>query len=197
MYEVIGAIRSRTRRVLWMLEEIGADYTRNAAAPHSDEARAINPTGKIPALIVDGTVLTDSTAIVQFLADRHGQFTFETGTIERAQQDGFTQLVLDEFDSVLWMAGRHTNYLPEDERIPEVRATCAKELARNMASLAPHLEEQEFLMGDVMTVPDLILAHCLDWAKSAGFEITEPVLRDYAKRLRSRDAYRRTLAMKD
>ena len=197
MYEVIGAIRSRTRRVLWMLEEIGATYTRNAASARSDEVRAINPTGKIPALIVEGTVLTDSTAIVQFLADRHAKFTFETGTLERAQQDGFTQRILDEFDSILWMAGRHDHYLPEDERIPEVRNTVAKELARNMAALAPDLDGEDFLMGGVMTVPDLILAHCLDWAKSAGFEISEPILQDYAKRLRSRDAYRRTLAMRD
>lgn len=195
MYEVIGAIRSRTRRVLWMLEEIGASYTRNAAPARSDAARAINPTGKIPALIADGTTLTDSTAIIQFLADRHGQFTFETGTIERAQQDGFTQLILDEFDSVLWMAGRHEHYLPEEERIPGVRDTCAKELARNMAALAPHLTGNAFLMGDKITVPDLILAHCLDWARSAGFEISEPALEEYRKRLRARDAYRRTLAM--
>lgn len=197
MYEVIGAIRSRTRRVLWMLEEIGASYTRNPASARSDTARAVNPTGKIPALIIDGVALTDSTAIVQFLADRHGQLTFETGTVDRAQQDGFTQLVLDEFDSVLWMAGRHEHYLPEEERIAGVRDTCAKELARNMAALAPRLEGREFLMGNVITVPDLILTHCLDWARSAGFEISEPVLEDYRKRLRNRDAYRRTLAMKE
>ena len=44
-YKVIGAVRSRTMRVLWMLEEIGAPYEHVAAAPRSDEVTRFNPTG--------------------------------------------------------------------------------------------------------------------------------------------------------
>jgi glutathione S-transferase len=50
-YKVIGAVRSRTMRVLWMLEEIGVPYEHVAAAPRSDEVTRFNPAGKVPVLI--------------------------------------------------------------------------------------------------------------------------------------------------
>jgi len=48
MYEVIGSSASRTFRVLWMLEELGIAYTHVPAMPQSPEARAANPSGKVP-----------------------------------------------------------------------------------------------------------------------------------------------------
>ncbi|HAV60481.1 MAG TPA: glutathione S-transferase, partial [Planktomarina temperata] len=42
----------------------------------SAEAKAHNPSGKVPALVVDGEVLPDSVAIMSFLSDRHNALTF-------------------------------------------------------------------------------------------------------------------------
>ncbi|MEM6342081.1 MAG: glutathione S-transferase N-terminal domain-containing protein, partial [Pseudomonadota bacterium] len=60
MYKVIGAVRTRAFRVMWMLEELCQDYEVVPAAPASDEARQFNPLGKIPALVDGDAVLTDS-----------------------------------------------------------------------------------------------------------------------------------------
>ncbi len=60
----------------------------------------------------------DSVAICQFLADRHGHLTFKAGTIERAHQDSFTQFAVDDIESALWTAAKHTFVLPEEYRVP-------------------------------------------------------------------------------
>ena len=94
MYTVIGNIGSRTARVLWMLEELGQPYDHIAAAPQSEGVVSVNPAGKVPVLIDDGTPVTDSTAIIQYLADKHGALTHPAGTLDRARQDSLTQLLL-------------------------------------------------------------------------------------------------------
>ena len=112
MYKVLGTANTRAFRVMWMLEELDQPYDHVPAAPQSDGVVAFNPSGKVPVLIEDGTPITDSTAIIQYLADRHGALTHKAGTIERARQDSLTQFLLDEFDAVLWTAARHTFVLP-------------------------------------------------------------------------------------
>ena len=84
MYKIIGSVQSRTSRVLWMLEELGVEYEHSPAAPRSQEVTEHNPAGKIPILIEAGVALTDSTAIIQYLADKHGAMTYPAGTLERA-----------------------------------------------------------------------------------------------------------------
>ena len=85
MYTVIGTTKSRALRVLWMLEELEQPYDHIPAGPRSDEARRHSPSGKVPALLVDGEAITDSVAIMTFLADRHAALTFPAGTVERAR----------------------------------------------------------------------------------------------------------------
>ncbi len=116
MYKVIGHPQSRTMRVLWLLEELGLAYEVVPSKPHQETIYAVNPSGKIPALIVDGETIYDSTAICTYLADKHSGLSFPTGTLERARQDSFTNFALDEMDSILWMSAKHTFVLPEDRR---------------------------------------------------------------------------------
>ncbi|MEM1373998.1 MAG: glutathione S-transferase [Pseudomonadota bacterium] len=193
MYNVYGSARSRTFRVLWMLEELGVDYTHHDVGPRSPEIYALNPLGKVPALTDGDAVLTDSTAIVTYLADKHGTLTYPAGTLERARQDAHTQFILDEIDSLLWLVARHAFGLPEALRVPEVRASAREEFHISAERLASRIEGP-FLMGDQMTVPDIIAVHCLGWAITAKFPMDRQDLKDYAKPLRSRDAYKRAQA---
>jgi len=194
MYTVIGNLKSRAARVLWMLEELGVAYTHDPAAPRSSGVTAVNPSGKVPVLIVDGVPITDSTAIIQFLADRHGQFTYPAGSIDRARQDSLTQFLLDEFDAALWMAARHSFILPEELRQSAIKDSLKWEFARSQTTLAARMGVGPFLMGDQMTVPDILLAHCLIWARGAKFPVVEPALDAYLERMQSRPAFARAMA---
>jgi glutathione S-transferase len=194
MYIVVGSIRSRTARVLWMLEELGVAYEHRAAPPRSPEVVALNPAGKVPVLIEDGVPILDSTAIIQYLADRHGALTHPAGTLDRARQDGLTQFLLDEFDAALWMAARHSFILPEELRQSAIKDSLKWEFERSQRTLVARLGSGPFVMGQMMTVPDIILGHCLDWATAARFPVVEPALSDYQARMQARPAYRRAMA---
>ncbi len=191
MYTLVGSPMTRAFRVLWMLEELGLEYDLTPGYPHSDEVKAINPTGKVPALIEDGTVITDSVAIIQYLADKHGGLTFAAGTLERAKQDSLLHCINDEIDSALWTAARNTLFLPEDKRVPEIKETLKWEFARSIKSLEKRLGDGPYLMGEEFTVPDIVLTHCCGWARSAKFDLGDGPIRDYVRRVISRDAYLR------
>lgn len=193
MYALIGTPRSRTMRVAWALEELELAYEWRPAGPRSEEARAANPSGKIPSLVVEGRVLTDSVAIVQFLADRHGGLTHPAGSIERGLQDGFTLFAVDEMDWPLWTAARHGFVLPEGERLPEAKALARADFARGMELLALRLGDGPWLTGETFTVPDLILGHCAGWAERAKFDLPGGPVGDYLARARARPALARAL----
>lgn len=195
MYTVYGSLDTRTFRVLWMLEELGVPYEHIKSAPRSDETRAVNPAGKVPVLIADGATLTDSVAIMTFLADRHGQFTHPCGSIDRARQDGFTHFINDELDATLWTAARHSFVLPKDKRVPEVKDSLKWEFARSVDELVRRMGDGPFLMGAEMTLPDILAAHCGNWAFAAKFPLTNETFNTFVKRMRSRDAYQRVRAL--
>lgn len=194
MYTVIGTAKSRAARVLWMLEELGLPFEHVAASPRSEGVVEFNPAGKIPVLIEDGTPITDSTAIIQYLADKHGRFTHPAGTLDRARQDSLTQFLLDEFDSALWMAARHSFILPEELRQSAIKDSLKWEFERSQKTLMHRMGEGPFLMGEMMTVPDIILTHCGNWALTARFPIVEHKLSTYLDRMRERPAFKRAMA---
>ncbi|WIY26978.1 glutathione S-transferase family protein [Parasedimentitalea psychrophila] len=193
MYKLYGSVKSRAFRVLWMLEEIGEPYQLIEAAPHHPDVLALNTSGKIPVLVDGDAVITDSTAIITYLADKHGKLTHAAGTIKRAHQDSLTQMVLDEFDSVLWTAARHSFILPEDRRVPQVKDSLKWEFERNLERLGKSFDGP-FLQGDSFTIADITATHCLNWALVAGFPVSDTTMRAYAKEMREREAFKRALA---
>jgi glutathione S-transferase len=195
MYSVIGTAKSRAFRVLWMLEELGEPYNHIPANPRSEGVVEFNPAGKVPVLVDDGTPITDSTAILTYLADRHGQLTHPAGTLDRARQDSLTQFLLDEFDAALWLAARHSFILPEEMRLSAIKNTLRWEFEKSQRTLVNRMGEGPFLMGDKMTVPDIILTHCLSWALGARFPIVEHELTTYLDRMRQRPAHQRASAL--
>lgn len=191
---LVGHPRSRAMRVMWMLEELAEPYDYNPALPQSTAAKAANPAGKIPVLFVGDQPLTDSVAIVQFLADSHSRFTHPAGTLARARQDGFTQFCVDEVEGALWTAGKHSFVLPEALRVPQIKATCRAEFARAMETLAARLGDRPFVAGDAFTVPDLLLGHCAGWAEAAKFDLPDGPVGAYFARLRARPALAAAMA---
>lgn len=193
MYTVIGTPMTRTFRVLWTLEELGQSYELNPARPQSEEVLALNASGKVPVFQDTGETLTDSTAIITYLADKHGQLTAPAGTIARARQDGMTQLFLDELDALLWTAARHSFALPQEMRVPNVKPSLKWEFARNLTRIETRLQGP-FVMGENFTIADILLTHCLNWAHSAKFPIESNALIDYAKAMRAREGFQRAAA---
>ena len=189
MYKVIGNTNTRTLRVLWAMKEIGLKYEHVQVNAQSADAKKFNISGKVPTLVANGVNIADSTAIVTYLADKYNQLTFPAGTIERAQQDSFTQFILDELDSILWTAARHSFVLPKEMRVSELKDTLRWEFARSLKILESRMGSGPNVMGEEFTIPDIILTHVGGWARVAKFDIPDGKLRDYFRRQIKRPAY--------
>jgi len=189
MYKVIGNTNTRTLRVLWAMKEIGLKYEHVQVNAQSVDAKKFNISGKVPTLDANGVNIADSTAIVTYLADKYNQLTFPAGTIERAQQDSFTQFILDELDSILWTAARHSFVLPKEMRVSELKDTLRWEFARSLKILESRMGSGPNVMGEEFTIPDIILTHIGGWARVAKFDIPDGKLRDYFRQQIKRPAY--------
>ncbi|WP_299783944.1 glutathione S-transferase family protein [uncultured Marivita sp.] len=194
MYKLVGNRATRAFRPLWMLEELAVPYDHIPAAPRSDEVRAFSPSGKVPVLVDGSDVIPDSTAILTYLADKHGAFTHPAGSVNRAKQDAWTFRILDEVDAILWTAARHSFILPEAERVPAVKDSLKTEFSRNLDRIADEMTS-DYLVGDDPTVPDFVMAHCLGWARNAKFPDAPEALVAYLRRLRDRPAFQRAAAL--
>ncbi len=194
MYKLIGQPATRAFRVMWMLEELGLKYDIDPVAPRSDEARAYNPSAKVPMLQVGDDVIIDSVAICQFLADRHGKLTFPAGSIERAKQESWIQFAVDDVESTLWYSAKHSFILPEELRSDTARQACKYDFDRAMAAFEARLGDKTYVMGDTFTVPDILLGHLFGWAITAKWDVPSGTVTDYFARVRSRPAFERAMA---
>ena len=193
MYTVLGSTRNRTLRVIWTLEELGVPYDQITGAPGSEDVKAYNKTGKVPALVFDGEVFTDSVAIIYFLSDAHNLLTFPVGSLDRLRMDGHINFLLEEFDSLLWVAAKNSFINPPDRRAEAIKPVLKWEFERSLERLEQRLVGN-FLMGERFTIADILAAHCLSWATTAKFPEGNEIIKKYEIRCRARQAYKRALA---
>lgn len=173
MYTVVGTTPSRTFRVFWALEEMGLPYKRQPDHAQSDPVRALNPLGQIPILIDGDTVLTDSLAILNYLADRHGQLTHPPGTPDRARMEARINFLLTELEAPIWLMARHGFVLPKEMRHPGLRPMCQSDFAFGEAKFAKLLGDAAFFAGDTLTLADIIAAQTFSWARAAKIPLQE------------------------
>src|SRR5947207_86555 len=78
MLKVHHLNNSRSQRILWLLEELGAPYEivhyrRMSPIPLAPpELKAVHPLGKSPVIEDGGNTIAESGAIVEYILDRHG-----------------------------------------------------------------------------------------------------------------------------
>ena len=191
MYTVIGLPRTRAFRVMWMLEELGEPYDLNPIPPRDKALEAINPSLKVPILKDGEDYVIDSTAILQYLADKHKKLTYPAGTIARAHQDSFTMFAADDVESGIWQAAKHTFALPAEYRVDDAKRAARFDFDRAMKAFSVRLGANAYVMGETFTVPDILLGHCLAWAEKTGWPLPQGNVADYAARVRARPAYQK------
>jgi glutathione S-transferase len=186
---------SRATRVQWALEEVGLPYRVVATSPRDPEYLKVNPMGKVPAMTVDGRVLTESAACCLWVADQRREVGLAPahGTWEQAQVERWSFFVLTELEQACWLKAKHKFALPEHLRVAEVVEAAKWEFARSAAVLQGALAGGHHLVGDRFTVADLLAVHTLMWGKHAGFDVPGALL-EYAGVHMGREAFARTVA---
>ena len=183
---------TRSIRVRWMLQELGVDFEAIpvdlvAGAHRRPEFLAINPAGKVPVLVDGDLVLTESVAIVLYLAEKYpGKGLIPTDPRQRAQVNRWLLFAVTELEQPLWRIARHTSLYPEDRRLP-ADVLLASEDFRAMADvLEKHMQQRQFVVGERVTVADFVLAYTLDWANEVKLLDGFPQLLAYMKRMYAR-----------
>lgn len=200
--KLYGYRNGRTLRALWALEEIGARYEYIEVDVMRGQGREpwfleLNPGGKVPVLDDDGTIITESAAICMHLADKHPESGLlpPAGTPERSHCYKWISYILTELDAPLWTIAKHRFGLPRERRVPAVIETAGWEFRTALKILADAIEGKAFLVGQSLTVPDILAGHILLWAKSARLAFDGAALEIYLEGLLARDAAIRARAI--
>jgi glutathione S-transferase len=206
MVTVYSAPNTRAIRVIWVLEEIGvkAEIKSMPYPPrkHAPDYFAVNPTGMVP-LLIDGEVrLSESMAICDYLATKHGSpLVVPPNDPERPQ---FLQW-LWYGESTLMTPLSRLNIVRQVERQferkggPEVDAIIAgarDHVAERLKMLEQRLEGRDFLVAGRLTLADISVSYPLHLVGMLGVDnLLGPRSVAYRERLRARPAHQRAIAV--
>jgi glutathione S-transferase len=196
---------SRSLRVLWLLEELGLPYEmrewkRDNAFRAPAEATKIHPLGRFPMVEVDGRVLVESGAILEYFGEREHKLVPQSEE-ERLRHRFFmhyaegsamppllVQLILDKMKSAK---------LPFLIK-PIVKGVAARvekgysmpEMERHFGFIDAELSKRPYFAGDTFTLADIQMAYPIEAgiARGAG---TRPNIEAWRARVTQREAYQR------
>ena len=176
---IYGGVRSRASIVQWYLEELDVAYEfvrldMEAGEHRQPEFLAINPMGKVPAIVDGNFQLWESGAILLYLAEKYGQ----SASLE--QRSIMAQWVL--FANATLGPGLF------------VEASREREMPKLLTPLNQMFEHQPFLVGD-FTVADVAVGSILAYVPILlKVDLSDyPTVVDYMKRLSERPAFQKTI----
>jgi glutathione S-transferase len=181
MLKLYGGARSRASIVQWYLEELGIPYEfilldLQAGEHRQPEYLAINPIGKVPAIVDGEFQLWESGAILFYLAQKYGNMP---SSLE--EQAKINQWIL--FGNATLGPGIF------------VEASREREMPKLMTPLNQILAKQPFLLGDEFSVVDVAVGSILSYIPiMLKLDLSEyPAVVDYMKRLSERPAFQKAI----
>jgi glutathione S-transferase len=191
--------RSRSHRILWLLEEIAQPYevttyardaNTNLAPP---ELLKIHPLGKSPMVDIDGRLITESAAITEVLCTR-----FAPQMIPDATSDGYiTHLELMHFAEGSAMTPILLNlYVGRlGEAGAPLHPRIQAELHSHFAYMESMLRASGHFVQDDLSAADIMLSFPAEIAIRLGHRDTYPALAGFVDRMQARPAYQRAVAL--
>ena len=181
---------SRGRIARWMLEETGADYRVEvldyASTMKGEDYLAINPMGKVPAVVHQGKVVTECAAICAYLAEAFPDAGLAPRPEERADYyrwlffaaGPLEQAVTNNYASFTPSAdqGRMFGYGSYDQAVDAIEQA---------------VRAHPYIAGDRFTAADVYVGSQVGWGVQFGTLPKRDAFVDYFARLSSRDAARR------
>ena len=201
MLRLYGSVKSRTIRVLWMLNELGIpfdhkDWLPRAPETRTPEYRALNPNARVPTLDDDGFILSESMAINFYLAKKHRSPLFPADPRHEALVLQWSLWETDRLDRQIVNYCRHTKDLPEAERKPAIAEEAWKEIVPSFDVLEAALTKSGWLAGPSFSVADLNVAAAL--FRALTLDLAKwPHLKTWLHRCWERPPAQKARAMRD
>jgi glutathione S-transferase len=189
---------SRSQRILWLLEELGAPYeikyyqrdaTTRLAPP---ELKAVHPLGKSP-VITDGEItIAESGAIVDYIVRTYGAakmpsppagpaFEKYNEWLHYAESSAMLPLMLNMYVGRLGEAGAPLH--------PRIQG----EMANHLSYVEGSLEGRDWLMGPALSSADIQMSFVGEVARAMGQMETYPNVKGWVERFQARPAYAKAL----
>ena len=171
-----GISNSRAFRSIWAAEELGLDYEHKAVSFREDskspEYLAVNPNGRIPALVDGDLKLFESMAINMYLSRTYGEGLLPPGSEAEALTWQWSVWGISEIEPLQMDIVIQTFFVPEEKKDPAVVARAEKALQRPLAVLDAQLKDQAYLLGDEFTLADLNLAGVMDLLNMVQLDVS-------------------------
>jgi glutathione S-transferase len=198
------APQTRALIAIWAAEELGIPYEQVKVdfknGEHKSEAYAkINPNGRVPAMVVDGKPMFESTAMVLFLAETFGREKklWPSENSARADAMGWTVWGTAQLGHDI-----HTFMMNSSERVPkemhnEPQAKAARaSIDKDLKVLDARLAEHAFIMGDAFTLADILPATAIFFATIGGVDLSPyPHIGAWVGKLSAREPLKRAQAL--
>lgn len=185
---------SRGQIARWALHEAGAEYDQKIIAydteMKADDYLAINPMGKVPAIVHDGKVITECAAICAYLADAFPEAGLAPTEAERADYYRWLFFTAGPVEQAITDRNFGFEPTPEQERMAGYGS-----YDRVMDVLDKALSDRKYICGDRFTMADVYVGSQVDWGLQFGTVPETDGFKAYAERLRDRENYRNAKAV--
>lgn len=192
---------ARSFRPLWALEELALPYELKMLPfpprAFAKDYLALNPLGTIPLLIDGETRMTESAAVLQYLATRYGPTPLAVSVDEPGYGAFLNWLHFGEatltFPQTLVL--RYGKLEPEARRSPQVATDYAKWFFGRLRAVEAAVAGSETLCAGRFTVADISVGYALLLADRIGLaKDFGPAVAAYWERLQGRDGFRRAVS---
>jgi glutathione S-transferase len=187
---------SRGRIVRWMLEETGAPYETvvlDYASSMKDAAYlAINPMGKVPAIVHDGRVVTEGAAICAYLAEAFPDAELAPTADERADYYRWLFYAAGPVEAAI--TNRSLGVTPTDDQQRMVGYGC---YATMVDTLEAAVSAHPFIAGNRFTAADVYVGSQVMWGLMFESLPKRDAFAAYAARLSEREAYKKAASIDD
>jgi glutathione S-transferase len=181
---------SRGQTARWMLEEIGEPYETQildyGTTMKGDAYLAVNPMGKVPAIVHDGKVVTEVAAICLYLADAFPAAGLAPDPADRADYYRWTFFSSGPIEAAF--SNKAAGWEPTPER---QRMFGYGNYDLEIGTLEKALTDKTYIAGDRFTAADLFVGANVNFMLQFNLLDPRPVFTDYAARMTDRDAFRR------
>lgn len=181
---------SRGQIVRWMLEEVGAPYATNilgyGTSMKDDAYLAINPMGKVPAIVHNSKVVTECAAICAYLADAFPSAGLAPAAADRADYYRWMFFAAGPVEQAI--TAKHFGIEPDAD---QQRMAGFGSLGAALDALETAVVGKTHVAGDRFTAADVYVGSQIDWGLQFGTIPSRPAFEAYAAGLRERTAYKR------
>jgi len=188
--------KSRSKRIIWLLEELGVDYQIKPYLRDSvsflapPELKSIHPLGKSPVIEDDGIIISESGAITDYLIEKYGQGKLAPQRGSRAYVEYSQWLHFAEGSAMLPLLmkmfvakdGCETNFLA---------GYADAETAKILTYFDQSLAGKTYLVDEQLTGADIMMSMIVEMLANNGAIEAFGNIKRYAKQLASHEAFQK------